>query len=384
MWLMDVADELVAAEGDRTLPQVSLAHVWLRDDGHVALLDFQHPAGRHAEHHTGTFADGPVSLLAAVCRHAMSLTPGVGAFPLSILTLTDEWRHRAAAGAQRAREQLVALSGTADRVTRARRALPMALSLVPLLCMMGACLVAVPAMRRMRTTEHANMLQWLDMLITPAPASRLMDPDLHRDAEHYVAERFRASLSDEQFWRTFTPQRERQALRHDAARRLLERYPADASSIVALSARLTPEIERADQASRQIGDSAERFVSLVVSTLLALITALVMIGHIVSSLVVPGGIVTRFNGLAVATADGREVSRARSLARALLAWSPAALWFIALAASQRSPNGIPLPSSPMLGLALTYLLLAAGAIATLVHPRRGPHDRVARTWVIVR
>ena len=191
-------------------------------------------------------------------------------------------------------------------------------------------------------------------------------------------------MSDDAFWRTFTPQRERQALRHEAARRLLARYPADASSVLALSARLAPEIERADQASRQIADGAAQFVSIVVSTLLALVTALVMTGHLVSSLVVPGGVVTRFNALAVVTADGREVSRARSLARALLAWSPAVLWFVALAAAPRDPDGIPLPSSPMLVLALTYLLLAAGAIATLVQPRRGPHDRLARTWVIPR
>ena len=104
------------------------------------------------------------------------------------------------------------------------------------------------------------MLQWLDMLITPPPASRLVDPDLHQAAERYVAERFRSSLSDDAFWRTFTPQRERQALRHEAARRLLARYPADDRSVLALSARLAPEIQRADQASRQIADGAERFV----------------------------------------------------------------------------------------------------------------------------
>jgi hypothetical protein len=250
--------------------------------------------------------------------------------------------------------------------------------------MIVASLVAGSAMRRTRTAEHANMVQWLDALITPAPGSRLLDPDLHREAEHYVAARFRSSLSDEDFWRALTPQRERQARRHEAARRLLERYPADASGVLARSARLAPEIERADQVSRQIGDSTESLARLVVSTLLALVTALVMTGHIVSSLVVPGGIVTRFNGLAVVTADGREVSRARSRSRALLAWSPAAFWFIALAAAQRDPDGIPLPSSPMLGPALTYLLLAAGALATVVQPRRGPHDRLARTWVIPR
>ena len=382
-WLMDVADELVAAEGDSTLPEVSLAQVWLRDDGHVALLDFHHPAAHSAGSPRATTAQAPGNLLAAVSAYAMSLAPGVGAFPLSVLTLIDEWRH-GAADARWARAQLVALAGTPDRVTRARRALPIALSSVPLLCMMTASLIGVPGMRTMRTAEHANMLQWLDGLITPAPGSRLLDPDMHQDAERYVAERFRASLSDEQFWRTFTAQRDRQAIRHDVARRLLARYPADAQSLPDLTARLAPEIERADQASRQIADSAEGFVSFVIATSVALVTALLMIGHIVSSLLVPGGVVTRFNGLAVVTADGHPLSWARSLCRVLLAWSPALLWFIALAASRRTLDGIPLPPSPMLLLALTYLLLAAGAIATVVHPRRGPHDTLARTWVIPR
>ena len=122
----------------------------------------------------------------------------------------------------------------------------------------------------------------------------------------------------------------------------------------------------------------------MIATSVALVTALLMIGHIVSSLLVPGGVVTRFNGLAMVTADGHPLSRARSLCRVLLAWSPALLWFIALAASRRTLDGIPLPPSPMLLLALTYLLLAAGAIATVVHPRRGPHDTLARTWAIPR
>ena len=61
-----------------------------------------------------------------------------------------------------------------------------------------------------------------------------------------------------------------------------------------------------------------------------------------------------------------------------------ALGLIALASAPRTQDGIPLLSSPMLVVSLTYVLLAAGAIATLVQPWRGPHDRVARTWVIPR
>ena len=239
------------------------------------------------------------------------------------------------------------------------------------------------------------MLKVARLLLAPVAAAVLaacaVGPNYHAP-ETKVAEKFdgieTATYSPqenvEQFWRTFTAQRDRQAIRHDVARRLLARYPADAQSLPELTARLAPEIERADQASRQIADSAEGFVSFVIATSVALVTALLMIGHIVSSLLVPGGVVTRFNGLAMVTADGHPLSRARSLCRVLLAWSPALLWFIALAASRRTLDGIPLPPSPMLLLALTYLLLAAGAIATVVHPRRGPHDTLARTWVIPR
>jgi hypothetical protein len=314
----------------------------------------------------------------------MSLAPGVGAFPLSLLTLTDQWRH-GGADARRTRAQLLALAGTPDRVTRTRRALPIAMSSLPLVAMMvGSLVVGIPGMRTMRTPEHANMLIWLDALNAPAPASRLLDPDMHQDAERYVATRFRASLSDEHFWRTFTPQRERQAIRHDAARRLLEQYAADAQSLPESSAQLAPEIARADQASRQIADNAEGFVSFVIGAALALIMTVLLTCHLISSLVVPGGVVTRFNGLAVVTADGHSLSRARSLCRVLLAWSPAVLGFLVLAASLRYPGYIPLPASPMIVLALTVLPLAAGATATLVQPRRGPHDRLAGTWVIPR
>jgi uncharacterized RDD family membrane protein YckC len=383
IWLMDVADECEAAERDGTLSDVHLAQVWLRDDGHVALLDFHYPSVRQ-EHHTDTSTHRSSHLLAAIATYAMSLTPGVGAFPLSILRLTDEWQHGAVIDARDARAEVAALAGTPDRVTRTRRVLPIALSVVPLLAVTIAGLVATRAMRTMRSAEHANMLQWLDALITPPPGSRLVDPGLHQDAERYVAERFRTSLNDEDFWLTFTPQQDRQAIRHEVARRLLREYSADAQRLPALSARLAPEIERADQASRRIGEGARRFVWIVVSSLTAIVTALVMIGHIVSSLIVPGGLVTRFTGLAVVTADGRVVTRGRSLWRMALAWSPAVLWFIALAASPKNPEGVPLPASPALLLAATYLLLAAGAIATLMHPGRGPHDRLAGTWVIPR
>jgi hypothetical protein len=109
-----------------------------------------------------------------------------------------------------------------------------------------------------------------------------------------------------------------------------------------------------------------------------------MVCHLVSSLLVPGGVITRLGGLAVVTADDREVRRGRSLARALLVWSPAIAWFGYLALGARDPDGIPVPPSPLVPLVLAYLLLAVGMTATLITPWRGWHDRLARTWLVPR
>lgn len=64
-----------------------------------------------------------------------------------------------------------------------------------------------------------------------------------------------------------------------------------------------------------------------------------------SSLIVPGGLLGRFLGLAVVTGDGTEISRARSLVRTVVAWSPAIGWLAYLVTAPkiqgwvRSPDG---------------------------------------------
>jgi hypothetical protein len=192
-------------------------------------------------------------------------------------------------------------------------------------------------------------------------------------------------LSDETFWRTMAPQPVRHSQRHELARRLLDgSRPAQDKSFAELSVRLAPEIDRANAVSREIGDGAPLFAAVVFALLSAIVVGVVMVCHFISSLLVPGGVITRLNGLAVVTADDREVRRGRSLARALVVWSPAIVWFVYLAVVMSGPRGTAAPLTPIVPLALTYLLLAGGVIATLVTPWRGWHDRLAKTWVVPR
>jgi uncharacterized RDD family membrane protein YckC len=389
VWLTDLADEFATGERDGSSFSASLQHLWLRDDGRLVLLDFRYPATGVVDNPEASIERTATQLLAAVAIHARSLAPGEshgpGAYPLSLLTLIDMWRRELPRTLHEVRDQLLGLSGVPERVTRARRSLPLALSLAPIVVFSLAGMVATPAIRQMRTAEHANMLQWLDLLLAPGSDSRLLDPGLRDDAERYVAERFRSSLSDETFWRTMAPQPVRQSQRHDLARRLLNgSRPTEGKSFAELAARLAPEIDRANAVSREIGDGAPLFAAVVFALLSAIVVGVVMVCHLISSLLVPGGVITRLNGLAVVTADDREVRRGRSLARALVVWSPAMAWFVYLAVVMNGPPGTAAPQTPIVPLALTYLLLAAGMIATLVTPSRGWHDRLAKTWVVPR
>ena len=381
-WLTDLRDELTHVDRDEGLASVTLAHVWVRDDGHVTLLDFPYPTARAAE--PAPVPCTAIELVPALTRHVIARTPHAGVYPLSLLGLAEKWRQTPPSNVGSLRQDIAALAHTSDRTTGLRRALPTALTLVPIVLMALAVLATMPAMRTMRTFEHASMLWWLDALRAPVPTGRFDDPDVRRAAERYVAERFRASLSDETFWSTVTAQPVQQAARHVLARQLLERYRPDPGGLDSLTAQLRPEVDRATRESRVVSESAGGFVGIVASTLAAIVLVVLMLAHLMSSTVVPGGLVTRAAGLAIVTSQGREASRLRSVGRALIAWSPVIAWCLLLAASATSPGGVPAPRFPMLAAILTLALLAIGAMVTVLHPSRGPHDVLAKVWVVPR
>jgi hypothetical protein len=382
-WLTDLSEELSHPDHDVTLSSVTLAHVWVRDDGHVTLLDFPYPTTR-ADSTTVPVILQPMELLPAVANYVIARAPRAGLYPLSLIRRVEEWRRTLPSNVQSLREEVAALAHTPDQATSVRRALPVALTLVPIVAMALAALAAMPAMRTMRTFEHASMVWWLDALLAPAPAGRLENADIRDSAERYVAERFRASLNDEKFWGTVTAQPVQQAARHALARQLLARYRPDADRLDALTERLRPEIDRATTESRFVAEHAGAFVALIASTVSAIVLVSMMIAHLVSAAAVPGGVVARAAGLAIVTSQGREASRLRSIGRALIAWSPVLAWCLYLAVSPRTAEGVSLPHWPMLAAILTNGLLAAGAIATLLHPSRGPHDALANVWVVPR
>ena len=91
------------------------------------------------------------------------------------------------------------------------------------------------------------------------------------------------------------------------------------------------------------------------------------------ALVLRGGFWLRAFGIALVTPDGREASSSRAAVRAAVAWfwSP-----LQLALSAAAPVVWP--------LATLTLLKVFGLALTADHPERGPHDRVAGTFLVPR
>jgi hypothetical protein len=173
-------------------------------------------------------------------------------------------------------------------------------------------------------------------------------------------------------------------------RELATEYRPQAEAIAARHPNVTPEAlaeaeatlaaNRPPGAAPSLADTG----GIIISTLTAAALALVAGLSLISALVVPGGVVTRGLGLAVVGRDGGEVSRGRSAVRMLLAMTPAIAWFAYLAASPRVQGFVPTPESPVGATILTLAALGAGLAWTLASGARGPHDRLAGTWVIPR
>ena len=105
---------------------------------------------------------------------------------------------------------------------------------------------------------------------------------------------------------------------------------------------------------------------------------------LLSALLVRGGVLMRLLGIAVVNRHGLLVSRANSVWRVLIAWSPTiALWLYAAPSvlQGREPEDT---FMPIWLFALPILATVAGAMWTIAHPARGLHDRIAGTSVVPR
>jgi uncharacterized RDD family membrane protein YckC len=385
--LLELVNELGYSADDGTRPALALDRVWMRDDGRIVLLDFAPPdAAAHAP------ADlTPEQLLQAAAARVPRYPSRPDALPLSARAFLERWSGPAMSerttGIADARAALAAMTLTPNDVHWWRRALPGTLAAAPVACALLVALTLLPALARFASSETSEMMSLLGVLkSTTLPADNPMRrPEIREAAEIAVAGRYAHMIRDETFWnagvvRGLAP--DYRPLAEDILRRHPAVSPAELEKAEAVlkqarDERRDPPNARREQSSVELG-------GVIISTITAGALALVLLVCVISSLLVPGGLVSRQVGLATVTRSGRQISRARSLVRTLVAGGPAIVWLAYLAAAPKVQGFVPTPPSPVTAALVTIGVLAVGLGWTIVRRTRGPHDLLSGTWVVPR
>jgi eukaryotic-like serine/threonine-protein kinase len=366
-WLTDLGNELAAAQREGSLPMLGLDRLWVRDDGRLVLADF--PVTRADGESSAPVS--PAALLSSVLSACVGdravhepAARTLAQLPLSARLL---WRRLEAAvppDIQVVRDEIAGWASAPERVDGWRRAVPMGLAAAPVIILAVSALVLLPSLARFANPDMGVMLGFLADLARPPGDGRLTDAD-RAALERYVAGRYASQLTDDTFWNSAVMQNlgELRAVADDVRMR----HPdVSATEVEQLSHQLAPHIERAETHHRAQAAQVTEGASVVVTTLVAAALLFVLACSVTSALAVPGGVTTRLLGLAVVDREGRQIGRARSLARVVIAWSPAVAWLVYLLMSAKLQGWVPNPGAPVMSTIGMLGLLAAGAASVFL------------------
>ena len=387
--LSSLATELDASAHEARDTRLSLANIWRRADGQLVLLDFSWPAPVAPDANQTL---DPVALLAAVSTRAFAPTTEP-AGPLSATTLL----HRLANGAPPAladvKAEILRLASIPSRPSRVRRALPIVMAAMPVAGLVLAVTVMLPMFARFLERDNifrqrSEIMRWMTWIADASADAELKTPEQRTAAEQYVAAHFGSQLTSDEFWNTQMPQIEPFLGMRRTAAAIVARYPAvSPDDLARASAIVAPQIQELAAESANVsanfpagGEALRGFVASGFASIPVLVS---IVCGLISVLAVPGGLITRTLRHAVVRRDGREIGRAQSVVRFLVAWSPALAWIACV--------GVPMFGDPRVSPDVAYIvgslafsMMAAGAAWTIANPGRGPHDRVAGTWVVAR
>jgi hypothetical protein len=385
-WLLDLARELDEAVRDGTLPILALDRVWVTGTGHARLLDVPAPgvtAGEAAADRAG-IASCQQFLSAVAWRVLGEPSPARGAgtlahgpLPRSAHATLGSLGRDGFVSMSAVVERLGQLADREDEVTRGRRASSLALAGAPVLFTLIALTAILPVSWRLLDPESRAMTRSLIRL-------RAIDGELggnaaaeRRALETYLAYRHRSALAADATWKDPATVGLLGPLRPFADAALANHPAVTPAEYAGAEAAVRPLLQKDGITRRQMFNIAALLpaVILLVSAVAALSAALVF----------RRGVWLRLLGLSIATGRGAEVSRLRAFWRASLAWSPVlALWaWLGIARLAGRPIEQSLSHAPWV-YAAAGAALVAGAAWTIVHPARGPHDRVAGTWLVPR
>ena len=401
-WLYDLAREMSAAARDGTFPPVlSLACVWITDDGRAKLLDFPAPGvTASAPPRKDELRESPspappprrsdpcespsparfLSQVAAVAlqgqSNAISRTGSALAVPPPLYAREFLDRLPQLPDADAAATALKSLLLRVAEVTRWRRT-----------AIVAGCL-AVPlffgfsmtfGMRMMQSWYQKNQgLMDLNMLLAKRASqnSRWLKNQPHptdRQFGIYIASHYRSVITNEAVW---TGAYTLMMIKGDArkfAEQSLTNYPAPAPEEVKdADAAIGPSLNL----NRHLSEMWKKPSAPLLMAGTAL-TIYVCIPALLAALLFRGGLVLLIAKVTFVRSDGARASRLRVFWRALVAWSPLFLGFAL---------SIPLKIwfGTLVAALVPCLCLCVMAIVSLALPRRSLQDRLAGTWPVPR
>jgi hypothetical protein len=236
--------------------------------------------------------------------------------------------------------------------------------------------------------QRSELVMWMTWITDSGADAELKTGEQRAAAEQYVAAHFRSQLTSDEFWNTQTPQIEPFLGMRRTAAEIAARYPAvSPDELARVSAILTPQIQELAAQSANVAANfpagGEALAGLLANGFASIPLLVSIVCGLLSVLAVPGGLVTRALGHAVVSRDGREIGRAPSAIRFLVAWSPALAWIACVGVPMFGEPRVSPDVAVVVG-SLAFSMMAAGAAWTIANPGRGPHDRVAGTWVVPR
>jgi len=400
LWLADLAEEFKAAENGG-LPACAFGRVWITPTNRARFLDFEIEGAASPER---CGAETPLvqaqhflySIANAALRGPADLEwRGRLRLPLHARTLLDRLVVQGFSSMSDVAVECTRAATLPDEVTTQRRTAHIALMTVPVACsIVGFVLVdpiPFPHTRRadldlsyflhtlqegfekpgnrFPTTEgNRAHVDKADLDALEVYTIGRFGPDLDSAAHFFGEQHFASSRATIGRIRQHHPQVA--AAEFASASKRLQGYLAD--------------LEAWDNEVDAAFDSApfEWFqLAMALSTKLHLS----LIPVLLSAIVLPGGLMLAGLGIAVVRRDGVPISRARSVVRTGVAWSPVVVLEVLPGLFGDDFYWVFYQRlTPTRATALAILIMLAGACAALITPQRGLQDRIAGTWLVPR
>ena len=402
--LSDLVSEILISQiGDAPPLTLSLDRVWLASSGHAVLLDFPAPGLRFGSTDWPPTAYDPndshavQDFLHATARAAMGAAPASSPpadrarsaalsptpLPLHASHFLQDLSARRFGSIVQIATTLASIRDLDTQLRRPRIALKLALVAGP--SFLVAAFMGVRTIQTVKSLEahHPNLrtAAWCLRELADMKESSTPEQATRKEAlEVYLAGPLRGDIGDTAATMAGTAQMEMGRQRFvpaEAASRwaqILASHPNPSAEELSRARALLVPTMKGERSGWRFRVTSDLTIAMLTSTA---ILAILLAG------ILRGGLLLRAFGIAVVGKEGTEVGRARALARAILSWSPALVfWAPVLFHIELCRRLFWNPHAST--FAIPWLLFLVGVGWSLRRPERGLAERLAGCYLVPR